>query len=108
MKSLALAPRGGSATFKILWGDQIGIQDDESLFDAIRGSSHISQRGAWYELDMGDGTTQKFQASRWMEYMADEKFKARVLQVMDEEVIFRFDQRQGNTADFYETDDESS
>jgi len=98
--------QGRQCNFKILWGDQIGIQDDESLFDAIKGSSHISQRGAWYELDMGDGTSQKFQASRWMEYMADEKFKTRVLQVMDEEVIFRFDQRQGNASDFYDPDND--
>ena len=38
--------------------------------------------------------------------MAEEKFKARVLEVMDEEVIFRFDQRQGNAADFYEPDND--
>ena len=54
---------------------------------------------------MGDGTSKKFQATRWMEQMADEKFKQRVLDVMDEEVIFKFDKRQGNAADFYETDD---
>jgi hypothetical protein len=52
-----------------------------------------------------DGTTEKFQASKWVEKMQDEKFKNRVYQIMDDEVIMKFDTRQGNAADFYDTED---
>ena len=39
--------------------------------------------------------------------LQDEKFKNSVLQLIDEEVIMKFDERKGSAEDFYEADDES-
>ena len=99
--------QGRQCNFKILWGtDDIGVQDDQSLFEAIKGSSYMSSAGAWYSLEMGDGKVVKFQPSKWDEKMQDPTFKQRVYDVMDEEVIQKFDKRLGKAEDFYEEKDE--
>ena len=98
--------QGRQCNFKILWGtDDIGVQDEESWFEAIKGSEKIKQSGAWYELMYNDNTSEKFQANKWVEKLKDDKFKTRVIEIMDEEVVMKFDQRQGKAADFYEEKD---
>ena len=95
--------QGRSCTFRILWGtESIGIQCDESLFNAIKTSEHLTSGGAWYTLKMGDGSEVKFQPSKWVERMEDETFRNRVYELMDEEVVQKFDKRIGNAKDFYE------
>jgi recombination protein RecA len=99
--------QGRQCNFKILWGtDEIGVQDEESWFEAVKGSDKIKQSGAWFELMFEDGTSEKFQASKWTEKLENIEFKKRVLQIMDEEVVMKFDNRQGNAEDFYEEKDE--
>ena len=98
---------GRQCNFRILWGgDDVAIQDDESLFDAIKGSDNILQSGAWYTMVFEDGSTEKFQATKWVEKMQDDKFRQRVYQIIDEEVIYKFDTRQGKAEDFYESEEE--
>lgn len=94
--------QGRQATFKILWGDDIGIQDEESWFEAIKGSDYLKQSGAWYSLRYKDDTEEKFQPSKWKNMLTNQKFRDRVLEIMDEEVILKFDKRQGEAADFYD------
>jgi recombination protein RecA len=98
--------QGRQCNFKILWGDEIGVQDEESWLEAIKSSENIIQSGAWYQLVYEDGTTEKFQAAKWKEKLQSEKFRQRVLQIMDEEIVMKFDNRQGNAKDFYEEKDE--
>jgi len=99
--------QGRQCNFKILWGtEDIGVQDDQSLFEAIKGSNYMTSSGAWYSLEMSDGKVIKFQPSKWDEKMKDPAFKQRVYDVMDEEVIQKFDKRLGKAEDFYEEKDE--
>ena len=101
--------QGRQCAFKILWGtENVGVQDEESWLDAIKGSKHLTSSGAWYSLTMKDGSVKKFQPSRWMTSMEDEEFKIRVLEIMDEEVVQKFDQRDGDADDFYGEVDENS
>jgi hypothetical protein len=88
-----------------LWGDDISIQDKESWLDAIKGSEHLKQSGAWYELCYSEDDCEKFQGAHWTEKLKDEKFHARVLEIMDEEIIHKFDDRTGNAEDFYEKEE---
>ena len=98
--------QGRRCNFRILWGgNTVAIQDDESLFDAIKGSDNIHQAGAWYTILYEDGTSEKFQASKWAEKIQNEKFRQRVYQIMDEEVIMKFDTREGKAETFYELED---
>jgi recombination protein RecA len=98
--------QGRQCNFKILWGDEVGIQDEESWLDAIKGSDSLRQAGAWYELCYKDNTCEKFQGSGWVDKLQNEKFRTRVLEIMDEEIIRKFDDRTGNAADYYEKEEE--
>ena len=100
--------QGRQCTFKILWGEQVGIQDEESWMEAVKSSKYLTSSGAWYTLEHSDGTTEKFQPSKWNERIVDEKFKNRILELMDEEVILRFATREGNASDYYEIDPEET
>lgn len=92
-------------TFQISWGDdEVRIMDEESWFEAVKGSEFIKQSGAWYALVYDDGTEQKFQATRWLDYMEDQKFKDRVLELMDIEVIGKYKDRQGDITAFEDVD----
>jgi len=99
--------QGRQCNFKILWGDDIGIQDDESVFEAIAGSSGLERSGAWYTLldSKGNAMGNKFQAAKWKERMQEPAFRERVYQIMDEEVIMKFDKRIGEAKEFYEAEE---
>ncbi len=97
---------GRTCNFKILWGDEsIGVQDEESWFDAIQVSERLLQSGAWFTLVQNDGSEIKFQRKNWVEKLKDEKFRESVLTIIDEDVIMKFKNREGKADDFYDTDD---
>ena len=97
---------GRQCTFKILWGEQVGVQDEESWLEAIKGSPHIKSGGAWYTLVHADGTEEKFQNATWVEKLKDEKFRTRIMELMDEEIILKFKEKTGDAASFYEVEEE--
>ena len=99
--------QGRQCQFKILWGDKVGVQDEESWLDAIQGSDLLKRSGAWYEIEYEDGTSEKFQSAKWLEKLQNEKFRKKVLDIMDEEVIMKFDKRLGNAEDFYDKSEEN-
>ena len=104
LKKSRFGSEGRQCTFKILWGREVGIQDQESWFEAIKVSDNLKQAGAWYNLVYEDGTFEKFQGASWKEKLQNEKFRNRVLQIMDEEIIMRFDKKEGPAEDFYNID----
>ena len=95
--------QGRNCVFRILWGtENVGIRDEESWFDAVKGSDCLTSAGAWYTLTMPSGYTKKFQPSKWTELItSDEEFKANVITLMDEEVVQKFQNREGDAKDFY-------
>ena len=95
--------QGRSCAFRIMWGtDDVGIRDEESWFDAIKGSSCLTSAGAWYTLTTPDGYTKKFQPSKWNDLIStDNDFKEHVIRLMDEEIVQKFDRRDGDAQDFY-------
>lgn len=98
--------QGRSCEFKILWGDVTGIMDDESLWDAIQSSPHVSS-GAWCSIKMSDGTEKKFRGDEFVPLMRSPEFRKRVLELVDEEVITKFDRREGSPDQFYEKIEEA-
>ena len=99
--------QGRMCTFKILWdaATKVGIQDEESWFDAIQISESIKQSGAWFSLVHEDGQEEKFQRKGWLEKLKNEKFRNRVLKIMDEDVIMNFNNRTGNASDYYDEEE---
>jgi len=104
LKKSRFGTEGRQCTFKILWGSDVGIQDEESWLEAIKGSNNLKQAGAWYSLVHEDASEEKFQAAKWKEKLQDEKFKKRVIQIMDDDVIMRFDKKEGKAEEFYDID----
>ena len=95
--------QGRTCNFKIMWGSEsIGVQDEESWFDAIQISDSIRSSGAWFSLVMDDGEEVKFQRKNWLSKLSEEPFRSRVLQIMDEDVIMKFSERTGAAADYYD------
>ena len=95
--------QGRNCAFRILWGtEEIGIRDEESWFEAIKTSDCLTSAGAWYTLTMPDGYTKKFQPSKWTETVkTDKEFRDNILKLMDEEVVQKFDRREGSAEQFY-------
>ena len=104
LKKSRFGTEGRQCTFKILWGGDVGIKDEESWLEAIKGSESLQQAGAWYSLIYKNGKAEKFQAAKWKEKLQDKKFKERVLQIMDEDIIMRFDKKEGKAEEFYDID----
>ena len=93
---------GRTCNFKILWGDEdIGVQDEESWFDAIQISERLKSSGAWYTLVHNDGTEERFQRKQWTNKLESDKFRESVLKIIEDDVIMKFDKKQGNAADYY-------
>ena len=99
--------QGRICNFKIMWGGEVGVQDEESWLDAIRGSKYLTSGGPWYSLlNADESVCKKFQASKWLECLKEESFRNRVLEIMDEEVILKFNNREVEAASFYEETEE--
>ena len=83
---------GRTCGFKILWGNNVGIQDEESWLEALRLSgSDRFKSGAWNKLTTRDGKEFKFQRTQWLDKLKDDEFKQAVFDIMDEEIIKKFD-----------------
>ena len=83
---------GRTCGFKILWGKDVGIQDEESWFEALKASgSDRFKSGAWNKMFDRDGKEFKFQRSSWMKKLQDDEFRACVFDIMDEEIIKLFE-----------------
>ena len=99
--------QGRICNFKILWGgEEVGIMNDESLLTAIKPSDKLKNAGAWFTLE---GYDKKFQAATFPKLMqTDPTFSKIVYDIMDEEVIQKFENKTGNAADFYGEEEEKN
>jgi recombination protein RecA len=98
---------GRNCTFQIVWGDKNPrILDRESWLQAVKSSDQIKSGGAWYTLVYDDGGEQKFQGTKWLDFLEDEKFYNQILRLMDREVIQKFDEQTGDASHFYDVDSE--
>jgi len=94
--------QGRTCGFSIIWGDDdVHIMDEESWIEAIKTSEHVTTGTSW-TMVMQDGSIRKFKSKDWMENMQDPVFKARVIELMDEEVITKFSTKSGKASNFYD------
>ena len=106
LKKSRFGTDGRQCTFKIMWAGNIGVQDEESWFDAIAGSEALKRSGSWYELCFEDGTSEKFQSKHWLDKLKDIKFRERVLSVIDEEIVMKFENRTGDASHYYNLEED--
>ncbi|HAI36678.1 MAG TPA: hypothetical protein DCM40_00265, partial [Maribacter sp.] len=63
---------------------------------------YISNSGAWFNLKK-DGYEKKFQKSKFADMAReDAEFRKVILDIIDEEVIMKFDKRLGEASQYYE------
>ncbi len=98
--------QGRSCEFQIMWADRVGVLDDESLFEAVKSSPSLVV-GAWNTLTYADGSSEKFRAADWASKMKENKFRERIFELLNEEVILKFDKRAGPASQFYDSEQES-
>jgi len=90
---------GRTCGFKILWGKNVGIQDEESWLEALRASgSDRFKPGAWNKIYDAKGKEFKFQKSQWITKLQEPEFRSAVLDIMDEEIIQKFESEGKNFA----------
>lgn len=92
--------QGRVCNFKIIWGgEEVGIMNDESLLTAIKPSDKLKNAGAWFTLE---GYDKKFQAATFPKLMkTDQSFANLVYDIIDEEVIQKFNDKTGDASAFY-------
>ena len=84
------------AVFQIRWGDNVGVMDKESWIEVIKQSPNYRVGGGWCYIKTKDGKEHKFRQKEWMEKLKDEKFKEMVIEIMDEELIKKFESSGSN------------
>lgn len=93
------------AEFKILWGsnERVGVLNEESILEAIKGKTEDLETGVWNKLKYADGTVEKWQGLEqgFVELMkTNQKFKDRVMEIFDYQVIQKFDKKIGHASEF--------
>jgi hypothetical protein len=82
--------------FQILWGDGIGVMDEESWLEVIKQSSSYRVGGGWCYLKDPKGKEHKFRQKEWKSKLEDKKFKEMIIKMMDYELIEQFDSGNSN------------
>jgi recombination protein RecA len=100
---------GRVCTFRILWAvDSPRIEDEESWFEALENSDYLN-KGAWCTIFDDDGVEigGKFRRKDFVQFMNDNpQVKERVIELMDREVIMKFDSNEGDKSEFYSLSDD--
>jgi len=89
--------------FKILWGDEVGVMDEESILEAIKPADEITL-GQWCKLEHG-GKTWKWQGAEpgFVKLMReDEEFNKAVMHILHRDIVLAFEERTGDAKNFYD------
>ena len=109
LKKSRFGTEGRVCSFKILWGvDEPGIQDQESWLEALQNSEFLTI-GSWCMLFDEDGVQigKSFRKNDFKNFLENtEGALERIYELMDREIIQKFDKREGDADEFYKLDDE--
>ena len=68
---------------------------------------HLQAPVQFLHKNLESGYTKKFQPSKWTELItSDQEFRNHVTQIMDEEIVQKFDKREGDASTYYEDQDD--
>jgi len=91
--------------FKILWAEEVGIMDEESLLEAIKSCEEI-KLGQWCSMTCADGFERKWQGAEegFVDLMVnDPEFRTHVMEIVNRDIILAFDKKTGDARNFYDT-----
>ena len=92
IKKSRFGSEGRDCEFKIMWGSEIGIQDEESWLEILKRSKtpNFSVAGAWYTLVPKEGKPFKFQSKQWKEKLKQEDFRNAVIDLLNEVMVEKY------------------
>lgn len=95
--------QGRICEFKILWGERIGVKDEESILEAVKGAPEV-KLGAWNSLKMENGYEKKWQGIDKFEDMmqTDEEFRGHIMSLLMRDVVLAFENKTIDAKQFYD------
>lgn len=106
LKKSRFGTEGRECSIKLLWGgDRIHVQDEDAWMEVIKNSEQVTV-GPWWTVKYADGSINKFRSADFLQELANPKFRNRVIEIVEEELVTKFDQQKGNAAAFYDIDED--
>lgn len=95
--------QGRICEFKILWGERVGVMDEESILEAVKAAPEV-KLGAWNSLKMENGYEKKWQGSdKFVELMRTEpEFKSNIMSLLMRDVVLAFENKTVDANQFYD------
>jgi len=92
LKKSRFGSEGRDCEFKIMWGSDVRIQDEESWLEILKRSRtpNLTLSGAWYTLTSKEGKSFKFQSKQWIEKLKDEEFRKAVIALLQEVMVEKY------------------
>jgi RecA/RadA recombinase len=104
LKKSRFGTEGRECSIKLLWGgERIHVQDEDAWMEILKNSEHVTV-GPWWSIKYADGSIAKFRSAEFMQELANAKFRNRVIEIVEEELVSKFDQQKGNAANYYNVD----
>jgi recombination protein RecA len=101
LKKSRFGTEGRECSLKLLWGgEKIEVSDYEAWLD-ILSRSERAESGAWWNITLLNGNKKKFRSSDFSKELEDEEFRKTVLNIVEEELIIKFDKQTGNASNYY-------
>ena len=94
--------------FKILWGEEVGVMDEESIFEAVKPAKEF-QLGTWNYFRPEGDKEWKWQGAEvgFVKLMSeDTEFKSEVMKILDRDIIMAFEKKIANSSNFYDPEPE--
>jgi len=94
--------------FKILWGEEVGVMDEESILEAVKPAKEF-QLGTWNYFRPEGGKEWKWQGAEpgFVKLMnEDVEFKSEVMKILDRDIIMAFEKKIANSSNFYDPEPE--
>ena len=92
IKKSRFGSEGRDCEFKIMWGSDVGIQDEESWLEILKRSKtpNFSVSGAWYTIVPKEGKPFKFQSKQWKDKLKNEDFRNAVVDLLNEVMVEKY------------------
>jgi RecA/RadA recombinase len=107
IKKSRFGTEGRECSVKILWGgDKIKIQDEDAWMEIIKNSDKVTT-GPWWTIKDGDKLFKFRSADFTNQLSSDPAFFKAVTNIVEDELITRFDEQRGTASNYYNIDGES-
>jgi hypothetical protein len=114
IKKSRFGTEGRVAAYDILWGDErMGVAEEESWVNAVKSSPRLKTASGWYGILKEEGSDEFYGDGKihgidnFLEALrTNQELRAAMLDLLTEELVIKFENKEGNAEDFYTIDEE--